>query len=64
MANPDHVAQLRKGVASWNAWREENHILRPDLLLAAARIRIKMAEDAGDLVNWLAAGMRGSFFVA
>jgi uncharacterized protein YjbI with pentapeptide repeats len=24
MPNPDHVAQLMKGVAAWNAWREEN----------------------------------------
>jgi hypothetical protein len=29
MAKPDHIAQLRKGVASWNAWRDENPI-RPD----------------------------------
>ena len=31
MANEEHVAQLRKGVASWNAWREENPDIRPDL---------------------------------
>jgi len=30
MANPDHIAQLMKGVASWNAWRDENPI-RADL---------------------------------
>jgi len=24
MANPDHIAQLMKGVAAWNAWRAEN----------------------------------------
>jgi hypothetical protein len=24
MANPDHVAQLMKGVTAWNAWRKEN----------------------------------------
>jgi hypothetical protein len=23
MANDDHIAQLRKGVAAWNAWRPE-----------------------------------------
>jgi hypothetical protein len=31
MANPDHIAQLMKGVASWNAWRDKNHTVRPDL---------------------------------
>jgi uncharacterized protein YjbI with pentapeptide repeats len=31
MANPDHVAQIKKGVASWNAWREKNRDIRPDL---------------------------------
>jgi uncharacterized protein YjbI with pentapeptide repeats len=31
MANDDHIAQLKKGVASWNAWRDENPRIRPDL---------------------------------
>jgi hypothetical protein len=31
MANPDHIAQLRKGAAAWNAWRKENPDIRPDL---------------------------------
>jgi hypothetical protein len=31
MANPDHIAQLMKGVTAWNAWREENRNTRPDL---------------------------------
>ena len=31
MANDDHIAQLEKGVASWNAWRNENPAIRPDL---------------------------------
>jgi uncharacterized protein YjbI with pentapeptide repeats len=30
MANDDHIAQLTKGVAAWNAWRKENPV-RPDL---------------------------------
>jgi hypothetical protein len=30
MANGEHVAILKKGVAAWNAWRDENRI-RPDL---------------------------------
>ena len=31
MANADHIAQLRKGVAAWNSWREENPGISPDL---------------------------------
>jgi uncharacterized protein YjbI with pentapeptide repeats len=31
MANPDHVAQIEKGVAAWNAWRDENPTVLPDL---------------------------------
>jgi uncharacterized protein YjbI with pentapeptide repeats len=31
MANPDHIAQLEKGVEAWNAWRDENPDIGPDL---------------------------------
>ena len=31
MANDEHVAMLKKGVAAWNAWRDENPDIRPDL---------------------------------
>jgi uncharacterized protein YjbI with pentapeptide repeats len=31
MANDDHIAQLKNGVASWNAWREENRHILADL---------------------------------
>jgi uncharacterized protein YjbI with pentapeptide repeats len=31
MANDEHVAMLKKGVAIWNAWRRENPDIRPDL---------------------------------
>src|SRR5262245_54616004 len=31
MANDEHVAMLKKGVAAWNAWRDQNPDLRPDL---------------------------------
>jgi hypothetical protein len=34
MANEEHVAQLKQGAASWNAWREENPGVRPDLIKA------------------------------
>jgi uncharacterized protein YjbI with pentapeptide repeats len=31
MANPEHLARLKSGVAAWNAWRQENNAVRPDL---------------------------------
>ena len=31
MANDEHVAWLKKGVAAWNAWRDDNSATRPDL---------------------------------
>jgi uncharacterized protein YjbI with pentapeptide repeats len=34
MANKKHIAQLKKGVAAWNAWRKENPDIRPDLTRA------------------------------
>jgi uncharacterized protein YjbI with pentapeptide repeats len=37
MANDDHIAQLKKGVDAWNAWREENPDILPDLSEANLR---------------------------
>jgi hypothetical protein len=34
MANDDHIAQLMKGASAWNAWREENPDIRPNLSVA------------------------------
>lgn len=31
MANPEHERILKEGVAAWNAWREENRTVRPNL---------------------------------
>jgi hypothetical protein len=31
MANKEHLAILRQGVAAWNAWRAANPNVRPDL---------------------------------
>ena len=31
MANPEHLAKLKEGVESWNAWRQESSKLVPDL---------------------------------
>ena len=41
MANDEHVAMLKQGVAAWNAWRAANPDIRPDLSganLAGARL--------------------------
>ena len=31
MANDEHVASLKQGVAAWNAWRDEDQDIVPDL---------------------------------
>jgi uncharacterized protein YjbI with pentapeptide repeats len=31
MANPEHLQILQQGVEAWNAWREQNRNIRPDL---------------------------------
>jgi Pentapeptide repeats (8 copies) len=31
MANYEHLALLKQGMATWNAWREENPDIQPDL---------------------------------
>ena len=37
MANDEHVALLKKGMAAWNAWRNDNPDIRPDLSSADLR---------------------------
>jgi uncharacterized protein YjbI with pentapeptide repeats len=42
MANPEHLAILKQGVKAWNAWREKNPGIRPELSAAqldAAELR-------------------------
>ena len=34
MANDEHVALLKQGVAAWNAWRDKDRNIHPDLSLA------------------------------
>ena len=34
MANQEHLAILKRGVTAWNAWREANPRIKPDLSLA------------------------------
>ena len=31
MANPEHLQILEQGVETWNAWREQNESIKPDL---------------------------------
>jgi uncharacterized protein YjbI with pentapeptide repeats len=31
MANPEHLQILKQGVEAWNAWREQNRDIKPDL---------------------------------
>ena len=31
MANEEHLARLKQGVAAWNQWRDENRGIQPDL---------------------------------
>src|SRR5262249_43260570 len=37
MANPDHLKMLLKGVDAWNAWREREASITPDLSEADLR---------------------------
>jgi uncharacterized protein YjbI with pentapeptide repeats len=52
MANPEHLAKLRKGPEAWNRWRKEHPDVRPDLteadLVGAKLVRAILAE--ADLV--------------
>jgi hypothetical protein len=31
MANPEHLQILQQGVVAWNAWQEQNEVIRLDL---------------------------------
>jgi hypothetical protein len=35
MANEEHLVRLQQGVEAWNAWREANRDIKPDLRGAA-----------------------------
>jgi Pentapeptide repeats (8 copies) len=54
MADDDHLAQLMKGVAAWNAWRDENsNVQRPNLNganLAGANLRA--ADFTKAILRW------------
>jgi hypothetical protein len=38
MANDEHVAILKKGVAVWNEWCDQNPDINPDLVEADLRV--------------------------
>jgi Pentapeptide repeats (8 copies) len=47
MANDEHVALLKQGVAAWNAWREKNPDIRPDLSDATLGVNLSRANLSG-----------------
>jgi hypothetical protein len=49
MANDEHVALLKKGVTVWNAWREGNPDIRPDLSDANLSHADLSQADLGDV---------------
>jgi uncharacterized protein YjbI with pentapeptide repeats len=52
MANDEHIAILKKGVATWNAWRDEANLLMPDLSGADLRkADLLMADLSGANLN-------------
>ena len=68
MANPEHLAKLREGVAPWNEWRQQHPNIRPDLTAAdlpAADLRGANL-FAADLskANLFVADLRGADLVA
>jgi uncharacterized protein YjbI with pentapeptide repeats len=52
MANDEHVALLKQGVAAWNAWRCENPEVRVDLS--------RMNVDSEDLMDLSEANLRSA----
>ncbi len=45
MANPEHLAKLKKGVEAWNRWRKKNPSLVPDL--SGADLQLADLHQAG-----------------
>jgi hypothetical protein len=59
MANDKHVAILKNGAASWNAWRDENPNIRPDLTEATLlRAELYRANLTG--AGLIGANLRGA----
>jgi Pentapeptide repeats (8 copies) len=47
MANDEHVALLKQGVAAWNTWRDQNPHIRPDLSDATLGLNLSRANLSG-----------------
>jgi uncharacterized protein YjbI with pentapeptide repeats len=69
MANDEHVALLRQGVAAWNAWRDENPNIHPDLseanlgganLGGADLYRVNLIEAQLSLANLIGGNLSGA----
>ncbi len=59
MANEEHVARLREGIAAWNAWRHDHRDVAPDLHGGALRgLDLSGADLAG--ADLRAADLRGA----
>jgi TIR domain/Pentapeptide repeats (8 copies) len=63
MANPEHVAQLKKGVDAWNQWRWENSETKPNLYkVRLIRVDLSGANLSGaDLNEAILGGANLSF---
>jgi hypothetical protein len=70
MANDEHVALLKQGVAAWNVWRRDNPGIRPDFSGADLRgVNLTPADDVGFSVadlrgaNFSGADLRGAYLI-
>ena len=75
LANPEHLAKLKKGVKLWNQWRKQNPAVQPDfsgadlskktLVDADLRVanlrRTKLREATLDLADLTGADLRGAW---
>ncbi len=51
MANQNHLAVLKKGVAAWNEWRKKNPEIQPDLFKANLRLaNLRLANLSGAIL--------------
>ena len=67
MANPKHLKIMQQGVERWNAWRQKNPTIAPDLSLANLEQRHLFGVDLRDSdlrgANLLGANLIGADFI-